>query len=253
MLPDARGPELTGTGQERGLVSPGSKSAFERAPQPRADDSTVHQGQTALLRDLHDGVGGITAGIGMLAMVGQQAATREAKDASLRRIGELALDGSSEIRFLMNALERGGLGWDELCAEMRNLGATEFEQHGIGFTFQVQGDRPDPGPGVWAGTSVLRIYKEAVRNIVRHSRATKASVRVSFAADGTEIRVWDDGSGFAAGAKDGRGLSKMRKRATELGGVLQVDSGPGLCVALRLPRRLVAAEPPRTPLPPPVI
>jgi signal transduction histidine kinase/ligand-binding sensor domain-containing protein len=74
-----------------------------------------------------------------------------------------------------------------------------------------------------------RIVQEAVNNVLKHSGASEASVRVKRVAAGIEIAVSDDGKGFAfeGNGSTGFGLHGMGERARILGGKLSVDSAPG--------------------------
>ncbi|HEY7070775.1 MAG TPA: ATP-binding protein [Acidimicrobiales bacterium] len=77
-------------------------------------------------------------------------------------------------------------------------------------------------------TMVLRIVQEAVRNVRRHSRASK--VVVTIRADGkvVEVRVTDDGQGFDVGATlFESGIEVMRSCARLADGSLEIDSAPG--------------------------
>ncbi|MBI5478092.1 MAG: PAS domain-containing protein [Deltaproteobacteria bacterium] len=61
------------------------------------EERRLLQQQALLLRDLHDGIGGITANIGLLAALGEKAGTVEAKDGILARIARLAAEGGAEV------------------------------------------------------------------------------------------------------------------------------------------------------------
>ena len=58
--------------------------------------------------------------------------------------------------------------------------------------------------------------REGVTNVVRHSRASRCSIRL--AAD--QVEVCDDGSGPHPGEASGHGLDGLRERAASLGAVL---------------------------------
>ncbi len=91
---------------------------------------------------------------------------------------------------------------------------------------------------------LFRITQEALRNVWRHSQATKAEITVEFGQDKTKITVSDNGKGFnppqAIGdlAKDGKlGLAGMHERARLLGGTIEVQStlGKGTTVMVEVP------------------
>lgn len=76
--------------------------------------------------------------------------------------------------------------------------------------------------------AIFRIAQEALANVAKHARATV--VNVSLDAVGTEmlLEIRDNGSGFdIMDAKAGMGLGNMRTRATEFGGIVEIDSRPG--------------------------
>ncbi len=81
---------------------------------------------------------------------------------------------------------------------------------------------------------LFRIVQEALRNVWRHSEATRAEVKVEFGEKRIAITVSDNGRGFelpkAMGdlARAGKlGLAGMEERARLLGGTLSAESVPG--------------------------
>ncbi|HEV2371628.1 MAG TPA: GAF domain-containing sensor histidine kinase [Streptosporangiaceae bacterium] len=80
--------------------------------------------------------------------------------------------------------------------------------------------------------ALYRIAQEALQNVVKHARATRAEVELYCEASHTVLRVSDDGQGFDVAARpDGDasyGLRSMAERAELVGGRLTVKSRPGL-------------------------
>jgi len=81
---------------------------------------------------------------------------------------------------------------------------------------------------------LFRITQEALRNVWRHSQATRAKITVEFDESKTRVTVSDNGKGFKLPqtigdlARDGKlGLAGMQERARLLGGSLTVQSKPG--------------------------
>jgi signal transduction histidine kinase len=95
-------------------------------------------------------------------------------------------------------------------------------------------------------SQVLRLLREALSNVARHSGATHVDVRLDAADDGIELRVEDDGRGFdpAAPPRPGHhGLGNMRARALELGATLHIEGRPGGGTTVRLVVPLRARHP----------
>jgi signal transduction histidine kinase len=81
-------------------------------------------------------------------------------------------------------------------------------------------------------SEVLSIAREALSNIARHARATRAELTVEPEPEiaGLEIVIADNGTGFDPAAPRGlghQGLRNMRTRAISIGATLVVDSQPG--------------------------
>lgn len=117
----------------------------------------------------------------------------------------------------------------------------------------LYGDQPGPRQQIdvsddveldWATeTIVLRIVQEAVRNVWRHSRATRVEVSVRACAAAVEVVISDDGVGFdPAALLFESGIAAMRSFAVLGHGVLEIDSAPG--AGTRVTARLGDAEAP---------
>jgi two-component system NarL family sensor kinase len=79
-------------------------------------------------------------------------------------------------------------------------------------------------------TGLYRIAQEALSNIVQHSSAEHAWLRLSAASGIVTLIVQDDGQGFDPGrVGEGRfGLVGMRERVKMLGGRMELTSNPGV-------------------------
>ena len=78
-----------------------------------------------------------------------------------------------------------------------------------------------------AGRALLRCAQEFVTNSIRHGTAANVWIRIVFDGGRVSLVAHDDGSG-ASDIRDGFGLSGMRRRMQELGGLLAVNSmAPG--------------------------
>jgi signal transduction histidine kinase len=105
-----------------------------------------------------------------------------------------------------------------------------------------------------------RIAQECLQNIVKHARASSATLRFNVRDDDARLEVTDDGIGFDTSApaqpdRDqpdhemrGYGLQSMVERAELVGGHLHIRSRPGagttvtVTVPLRAPDRQPAQE-----------
>ncbi|MBY6204467.1 sensor histidine kinase [Halomonas denitrificans] len=79
---------------------------------------------------------------------------------------------------------------------------------------------------------LFRIAQEALNNVVKHARAERVRIALSRSGDRVELRIRDDGVGFApdrldADGERGIGLTGMTDRVGLFGGDLTIVSAPG--------------------------
>jgi signal transduction histidine kinase len=77
---------------------------------------------------------------------------------------------------------------------------------------------------------VFRIAQEALRNAVKHSKATHCRVILRKTFQAVHLSVVDDGCGFemhSASMAEGLGFVSMRERLRIVGGQLEIHSQPG--------------------------
>jgi signal transduction histidine kinase len=102
---------------------------------------------------------------------------------------------------------------------------------------------PEPTPEVTS--HLLAIVSETLSNVIRHSGASRATVRVRRVTGpppGWELVVEDNGVGFDPanrGKLGHQGLSNVRDRTEQVGGELELDSRPGdgARIIVRVPER----------------
>ena len=121
-------------------------------------------------------------------------------------------------------------------AELRSLGAKMIEANGIAFEIECSCCDYRESPGSLLYLNLLRIYKECLTNILKHSGAHFVLVRFEIGPEKIALLVQDDGVGIGErGAKTGRGLSHMKTRAEDIGGAISVSSSNGTTVYLEIP------------------
>lgn len=224
----------------------------------RADarrQSAEQRERVRIARELHDVLAhslsqiNVQAGVGLHLIDSQPGKAAEAL-ASIKATSKNALD---EVRTVLGILRSdvdpsGASGADGDAPrtpqpDLAGLPALveSFSAQGLRVEL-VNGLGPD-GPAAPAATqlALYRICQEALTNVLRHSGARAASVRL--AVDGADVRltVTDDGTtrpGDAA-IMPGGGLLGMRERAELLGGSLRAEWMPagGFLVEARLPLR----------------
>jgi signal transduction histidine kinase len=192
-------------------------------------------------RDLHDGVGqSLTLLISGLRSAQSCRANADCRRRieDLQRIAEQAL---AEARRLALGLRPSLLDDLGLVPALERLVDDLRDDHGIILSLdadEVAGMRlSEP-----VATAVFRIVQEALTNVIKHSQAREAAVRVTSTPGEVRLEVRDDGCGIdpsrLSSLPIGRlGLRGMSERAVLLGGKFSVDSAPGrgVCITASIP------------------
>jgi len=115
-------------------------------------------------------------------------------------------------------------------------------RHGISVSCSFGGKLRNLGQDM--EVMIFQVVKELVQNIVKHSRARNASIRVVEEKDAIRAVVTDDGLGFETGhigivrSEGGFGLFSIRERVKSYGGRIHIKSEPGRGseVTVKLPK-----------------
>jgi signal transduction histidine kinase len=185
------------------------------------------QERRRLRRELHDGLGPLLTGVGLSADTAANLAGGAPDDALQQRLSEVRSGTRSaiqEVRRIVDGL--GSPALDELgLVEALRIRADQLHHRTDGQPLRSTVDAtelPPLPPAV--EQAVYRIATEALTNVVRHSRASSALVRLCHDDAGLHCEVLDDG-GSSSPWTAGVGIAGMRQRAAELGGTCEVGGG----------------------------
>jgi signal transduction histidine kinase len=190
-----------------------------------------------LLGEMHDGLGAqLIAGL---------------KRAQAKRLGQedmaqILRDCLNDLRLMVDSTAETA---EDLRSALGNL-RYRFEQSLIDGSIELRWDLSELPEGYQltpkATLNVLRIVQESLSNSLKYSKASWLGVSATHLSDGrVGLRITDNGVGFdEPSSLPGFGLNNMRRRAREMGGEINVISGPaGTAVALTLPLPISDANP----------
>ncbi|WP_148615944.1 sensor histidine kinase [Nocardioides rubriscoriae] len=178
-----------------------------------------------LAREIHDSLGhhltAISLQLDKATVLG--ATDRESSDRAVLAARESTRSALRDVRTSVGAL-RGQLRVPSLGTALHEL-AQQVRDDRLDVALEIVGTERDLDEAT--RTTMFRAAQEALTNVRRHSGATRAELVVEFAPAATVLTVRDDGDGFRDGSHDGHGLTGMRERVVEVGGVLEVSSERG--------------------------
>jgi signal transduction histidine kinase len=127
-----------------------------------------------------------------------------------------------------------------VTARMREFATNVLEAKDILLHFVVDEEVFDVKLNMEARRDFFLIFKEALNNAAKYSKATEVWVNVSMHSGQLSFTIKDNGIGFdVAKADSGNGLGNMQKRADGMNGKLRIRSteGEGAEVKLTVPVR----------------
>jgi signal transduction histidine kinase len=204
----------------------------------RAQATAALEERQRLARDLHDAVSQTLWTVSLLADVlpALWAQDRREGQEALGRLRQLTQGALVEMRALLLELRPAALTGAKMEDLVRHLIDAAMSRKKIGMKLTVNGSCALP-PDVQV--VVYRIAQEALNNVMRHSQASRAWVRLRGGPGRVTLRVRDNGRGFDpdAHSPDHLGMDIMRERAEAIQARLTVDSGinEGTVVKLQWP------------------
>ena len=192
-------------------------------------------------RELHDSVSQVLVGAKLIlssmrreGIAGEGAAKLE----DVSRTIDAALDEIRTLSFLLHPPDLKRLG---LSQALRGLCAGFSQRTSLPIECRFADDADGQSDPV--AMTLFRITQEALMNVHRHARASRAEVRLSRSRGHLELEVADDGIGLPGTGPGiitaGVGIAGMRARMTNLGGELVLaNRNPGLRVLARVPAGL---------------
>jgi PAS domain S-box-containing protein len=213
----------------------------------------LQEGERKLIAyDIHDGfLQSVIAALMHLEGLGAGVDVSAAAKARLEVPVTLLREAIVEARRMISGLRPPILDEQGLVAAIEYLVSEHADQDvNIRFEHDVRPDRFEP---VLEGT-LFRIVQEALTNVLRHSHAKEAVVRLSRAGERLLLSVEDWGVGFDPNQTSSRqfGLRGIRERARLFGGKAIIHSEPGsgtrISVELPLNAKLQTLSPAADPL-----
>jgi PAS domain S-box-containing protein len=180
-----------------------------------------------LRRDLHDGaqqrfvIAAMNLQLARDTAASDPARSSELLDAGVKQV----IEGIDELREFATHVHPQILNTRGLTAAIQALAAR--------MPIPVKLDLAEARLAPEAEATVYFFVSEALTNVIKHSGASEAAVRVAVDGSQLTVEVRDDGTDDVDLSEAGRGLAGLRERIAALDGQLEVMSGPSVGTVLR--------------------
>jgi signal transduction histidine kinase len=200
----------------------------------------IERVRTRIAADLHDDIGASLSRVAIMSEVLKRQVPGSASVPMLTEIADSARELVGSMRDIVWAIDPRRDDADDVVVRIRTFASDMLEAHGIKWSFHTPTDFGNIKLDADAKRHILLFFKEAINNVVRHSKASEVRLDIQVAQNRLIGEVRDDGEGFAtvpeiiAGGLRGQGLASMQRRVGHLRGTLAIDSSPGQGTHVRL-------------------
>ncbi|MDR2127505.1 MAG: hypothetical protein LBP52_00320 [Burkholderiaceae bacterium] len=198
----------------------------------------VAQERLRIADDLHDDLGA-----SLLALV-----HASSHDASAQEVATVARRALDEMRLAVRNMKALPIAIEDMVADWRAETVSRLSAAGVEHDWDA--DLPAAGGALLVQPRVAyqltRVLREAVSNVLRHSQATRCTVRVEVSLRSILLKIEDNGRGIDwrdPAIQRGHGLFNIERRVLRMQGKhsYQKGQGTGTLLLVRVPFEPIAA------------
>ncbi|MFM8421701.1 MAG: sensor histidine kinase, partial [Verrucomicrobiota bacterium] len=210
----------------RGMV----RARYRRQIRALENEVMLDRERTRIARDLHDDLGAtMTQAALALERATDPGSGPEARLDDVRAGLEATRRGMASLGAAVWAIRPGNQDVADLACYLADHAATFLRRAGIECEVDLAEAFPARRVSADARHQMVMMVREALNNVVRHSRARRVTFGIVIDDRGLGLTVTDDGEGMADGAagEGGHGLRNLRERAEAIGAQCGVESRLG--------------------------
>lgn len=192
----------------------------------------LQEQRLSISRDLHDNIGAqLSFIVSAIDTIKYYVADKnEQLTGRLSNVGVFAKETIQELRDTIWAMNKSDITIKDLQSRIANFIEKAKQSHN-NIRISVITDKNISDNKSFTGLqglNIFRIVQEATNNALKYAQAEQIEIRISKEDDNIHFQITDNGKGFVEkDVEAGNGLLNMRKRASELGDELALNSTAG--------------------------
>jgi signal transduction histidine kinase len=201
----------------------------------------VEKLRNRVARDLHDDMGSTLSTINILSAMAKSKLNSDHVKTSeyIGKISENSQRMMEAMDDIVWSIKPMNDNMQRIAARMREFATSVLEAKDIEVNFIIEEKVYDIKLDMEARRDFFLIFKEAINNAAKYSKATHVNINLTTAGNMLILEVKDDGKGFdVKNAVNGNGMGNMQKRAGSLKAKLNIQSQPeggGTTIKLSVP------------------
>ncbi len=192
--------------------------------------------RNTIARDLHDDIGSTLSSINIISQMALKDAT--GNTSNFQRIAQHSSSMMESMSDIVWSINPNNDSPERVVSKMKEFAAEILDPLDITYTFTGEENLQALKLDTPTRKSLFLIFKEAINNAAKYSRATAISIEFRKLAENLLVVIRDNGTGFdLQAASSGNGVRNMKERALSLKGKLDLksESGNGTTITLSIP------------------
>ncbi len=203
-------------------------------------EGALEQERLRISQDMHDEVGASLTEIALLSeLTKKDIEERHETMIHAQQISDKVAEVIDTFSQIIWALNPKNDTLDNLIAHVRHYVVRYLGMTPIRCIFDIPEAIPPLHVSAEARRNLFLVVKEAVHNVVKHSKASEVRISMTMNSEAMEINIADNGEGFSLEEREGtgNGLGTMRRRIEDLRGRFLLESNHllGSIVKISLP------------------
>lgn len=191
-----------------------------------------------LSSDLHDEMSGLLSGIAMQSDILQMMTTDNESKSRLKIIGEVSRKAMSKMSDVIWSIDSRKDKVLDLIQRMHEHAEEILLPLDIKYEMRLGKLDENQKMPVTIRQNLFFIFKEAINNAAKHSKASKVIIQLGNVGNNFEMEIFDDGVGAPHHApnKTGQGLTNLKMRAQRINANINIINGKGFTIRLNMPK-----------------
>lgn len=183
--------------------------------------------------DMHDDLG---AGMTSIRLYSELAKNKLSNThiPEIEKISSAANELLTKMNAIIWSMNNSNDSLSNMIAYIRSYALEYFEDTGVSCKIDIPENLPNIQVIGTIRRNVFLVVKEALNNILKHSKATEVSITLVRVDDSLTLYIQDNGAGIDMEKlrQFGNGLKNMKKRMTDIGGEFTIENKNGTLITM---------------------
>ncbi|MBS1933841.1 MAG: hypothetical protein JST96_07560 [Bacteroidetes bacterium] len=206
----------------------GQQKLIEQLKANEQLQSNMQNIRNKIAQDLHDDIGSTLSSISILSDLALKEKDASQTTEAIHEIKDNSVTLMEKMDDIVWSINPKNDSLENLLMRIRRFATALFEAKDIDYTISISEHIHEIKLPVDYRQHIYLILKEAINNLAKYSKATKANIDIEFAGYILRMSVMDNGIGFSSEENStGNGILNMKTRAALMNASLNIKSGPG--------------------------